>query len=183
MKLQAVTAKPPIGALELLTALGDGENGFGGTPVGGDPAKLSAWLDYCMHIADAPPLSDDFPPQTNYWILDDSGFAIGLVRIFPWLNPALLNKGGHIGYYVAPAYRNKGYGKGALRLSLEILRKQGIERALLTVESDNTPSLSIVMSLGGILKDERIDTETGKPYRRFWLDTRLLAPIVVAGGG
>jgi predicted acetyltransferase len=171
MKLQAVTATAPPGALELLTALGEGENGFGGTPVGSDPKQLDDWLNYCVHIAKAPPLSEYFVPQTNYWITDDAGFAVGLLRMRPDINAELLNKGGHVGYYVAPAYRNLGYAKGALKLALDKLRVKGVSRALITVESHNTFSSSLVMALGGILEDERIDDETGQPYLRFWLST------------
>jgi predicted acetyltransferase len=171
MKLQAVTATAPPGALELLTALGDGENGFGGTPVGSDPAQLDDWLDYCRHIAEAPPLSDDFVPQINYWITDAAGLAVGLLRMRPDINAELLNKGGHVGYYVAPAHRNLGYAKGALKLALDKLRVKGVSRALITVESHNTVSSRLVTALGGILEDERIDGETGQPYLRFWLET------------
>ncbi len=173
MRLTAISTQPPPGALELLTALGEGENGFGGTPVGCDPNKLDEWLDYCVHIAKAPPLSEYFLPQTNYWIANKSGFAVGLVRLRVQLNDALLNKGGHVGYYVAPAFRNQGYGKGALKLALGKLRAKGVRRALVTVESHNTVSLAIVLALGGIQEDERIDKETGEKYRRFWLDTIL----------
>jgi predicted acetyltransferase len=171
MKLQAVNATAPPGALELLTALGEGENGFGGTPVGSDPKQLDDWLDYCVHIAESPPLSEYFVPQINYWITDDAGFAVGLLRMHKEINADLLNKGGHVGYYVAPAYRNLGYAKGALKLALNKLRVNGVSRALITVESHNTVSSRLVMALGGILEDERIDDETGQPYLRFWLAT------------
>ena len=172
MKLQAVSTKALPGSLELLTALGgEGENGFGGTLVGGDPGKLDEWLDFCVHIATSPPLSDDFAVQTNYWITDDNGFVVGLVRIFPRINKALLNKGGHLGYYVTPAHRRKGYGKAAIRLALDKLRSKGVKRALVTVESNNTVSLSLVKALGGVKEDERIDDETGQAFCRFWLGT------------
>ena len=172
MKLQAISTKAPPGSLELLTALGEeGENGFGGTPVGSDPEKLGDWLDYCVRIATSPPLSDDFVRQTNYWMTDDMGFVVGLVRIFPRINKTLLNKGGHFGYYVAPAHRRKGYGKAAIRLALDKLRANGVKRALVTVDSHNTVSLSLVKALGGAMEDERIDDETGQAFCRFWLGT------------
>ncbi len=177
MRLLAVTTATPPGALELLVGLGDGENGFGGTPVGRDPGKLDDWLDYCVHIATAPPLSDDFLAQMNYWIIDDTGFVVGLVRIFPRINQALLNHGGHLGYYVAPAYRSKGYGKAAFRLALDRLRREGVKRALVTVESHNSASLSLVQAFGGVEEGERIDDETGRALRRFWLDTACRTKI------
>ena len=130
MKLDAVTVAPPPGALDLLLALGRGENGFGGTPVGDDPGRLGEWLDYCVHLAEAPALSEDFLPQANYWLMDDAGRAVGLLRLNPRLNAQLLQRGGPVGYYVAPAYRNRGYGRAGLRLALEVLRARGVERAM-----------------------------------------------------
>ena len=171
MKLKALTHKAPPGSLELLTALGNGENGFGGTPVGSDPTKLGEWLDYCVHVAKAPPLSEYYLPQTSYWITDDSGFAVGLLRLRTQLNKELLNKGGHVGYYVAPAYRQRGFAKGALGLALANLRSKGVDRALLTVESHNLASLALVLAFGGELEDERIDPETGLAFQRLWVET------------
>jgi len=173
MKLEAITEVAPAGARALLAALGRGENGFGGTPVGEDAGQLDEWLDYCVHLASAPALSDDFLPQINYWIQDDSGYVVGLLRLFPRLNAQLLNRGGHLGYYIAPAYRRRGYGKAGLRLALRELRKTGVRRALVTVDIDNAISSHLVTSLGGWLEDERVDAETGRVYRRFWLDTGL----------
>jgi predicted acetyltransferase len=171
MRLEAITADPPPGALALLCALGQGENGFGGTPVGADVGKLDEWLDYCVHLSTAPALSEDFLPQTNYWIKEDSGYAVGLVRLRTQINADLLNWGGHLGYYIAPAYRNRGYGKAGLRLALRKLRDAGVARALVTVDLGNILSLRVVNAAGGILEDERVAVETGRPYGRFWLPT------------
>jgi len=176
MKLDAVTTEILPGALALLLALGRGENGFGGTPVGDDPEKLDEWLDYCVHLSTAPALSEDFGPQANYWIRDDSGQVVGLVRLRPHINAQWLEGGGHLGYYVAPAYRRRGFGKAGLRLALAELRAWGVERALVTVEVGNVPSSRVVASVGGVLEDERVDAETGRAYWRFWLDTGVADP-------
>ena len=40
MRLEAATRKPPPGVEALLADLGDGENGFGGTPVPSGKATL-----------------------------------------------------------------------------------------------------------------------------------------------
>jgi len=173
LRLEAVSAEAPPGALALLTALGQGENGFGGTPVGDDPANLDGWLEYCVHLATAPPLSDDFLPQTNYWIVDGGGRAIGLIRMQTQINARLLDRGGHLGYYIAPAHRGQGHGKSALRLALGELRSKGVGRALVSVETHNAASLRMVAALGGVLEDERIDAESGQAYRRFWLETAV----------
>jgi predicted acetyltransferase len=171
IKLLKVTPNAPPGALDVLTALGSGENGFGGTPVGVDPGKLKEWLKYCQRIAKVPPLSEDFPVQINYWVVNESGLAIGLIRLFPQLNNQLLNRGGHLGYYIAPDYRNRGFGSQALRSGIKILHDFGVESALVTVDTNNALSLRMVHSLGGNLEDERVDSETGQAFRRFWLST------------
>lgn len=171
MKLEPVTTEHLPGALELLVGLGQGENGFGGTPVGGDPSKLDEWLEYCVHLSTAPPLSDDFPQQHNYWLRDGAGQVVGLVRMNPRLNAQLLAWGGHLGYYIAPAFRNRGYGQAGLRLALDELRAKGVERALVTVASANVYSLRLVASLGGILEDERVEPEGGQACQRIWLAT------------
>jgi len=171
VKLTPVTTEHLPGALELLVGLGQGENGFGGTPVGDDPSKLDEWLEYCVHLSTAPPLSEDFPQQHNYWIRDGAGQVVGLVRMTPRPNAQLLAAGGHLGYYIAPAFRNRGYGKAGLRLALDELRAKGVERALVTVASTNVHSLRLAASLGGVLEDERVEPESGKAYQRVWLAT------------
>jgi len=173
MKLIAIDDNTPLGALEMLTALGAGENGFGGTPVGGDPTKLAEWLDYCVHMAHAEPLSDDFLPQYNYWVMDNRDYVIGLIRMQAQLNHRLLNIGGHLGYYIAPAHRGQGHGKSALQLALKILNKKGVGRALITVEIHNLASLRMVEGVRGVLEDERKDAESGNIYQRFWVDTKI----------
>lgn len=171
MKLRPVGIKAPPGAAELLAALGEGEGGFGGTPVGKDPGRLGEWLDYCVHLATAEPLSEDFPAQANYWIVDDAGRAVGLLRMHPRINAQLLERGGHLGYYIAPAHRRRGHARAALREALGILRRKRVGRALVTVDSDNPASQALVQSAGGVLEDERLDPATGRPYRRYWLAT------------
>ena len=48
-------------------------------------------------------------------------------------------------------------------------RKRGIERFLLTVNSDNVLSICVIEGNGGVLEDERPHPETGRPFRRYWI--------------
>jgi predicted acetyltransferase len=41
---------------------------------------------------------------------------------------------------------------------------------LITTNSDNAPSIRVIETNGGVMEDERID-DTGKPYRRYWIET------------
>lgn len=48
-------------------------------------------------------------PMTVYWLVDGDEFT-GSLNLRHYLNEELLYMGGHIGYYIAPAHRQKGYG-------------------------------------------------------------------------
>jgi predicted acetyltransferase len=88
------------------------------------------------------------------------------------LNDVLLYHGGHIGYYVRAAVRGRGYGTVLLALTLAKGRTLGIERFLLTVDSDNAPSIRVIEGNGGLLEDERVDRETGRRFRRYWIQRK-----------
>jgi predicted acetyltransferase len=107
--------------------------------------------------------------MTTFWLLDDSKEIVGVSRLRHRLTASLLEDGGHIGYYIRPAYRGRGHGHELLALTLVEARKLGIQRALLTISSTNTPSIRIAERAGGVLEDERVDAE-GVPYRRYWID-------------
>lgn len=168
--LQAISPQRPTGALPLLLALGHGERGFGGTRVANNPQQFNAWLDYCLHLAHSPPLSDDFPNQYTYWVIGENQQAIGLVRITPHLKHAFTTIGGHIGYYITPAHRQQGYGTAALRLALQQLRQHGITQAIITIQHDNLASIRIAEKLGGRLQDRQTD-QNGICHCRYRLDT------------
>lgn len=71
-----------------------------------------------------------------------------------FLTDALREWGGHIGYSVAPAYRGRGYGKELLCLLLTEAGKQGIDRALITIDPANIPSRAVAAANGGVVERE-----------------------------
>ncbi|MCX5772015.1 MAG: GNAT family N-acetyltransferase [Candidatus Hydrogenedentes bacterium] len=90
-----------------------------------------------------------------FWVLDADGVVVGMVKLRPCLNDKLRLNGGHIGYFVRRDQRGKGYAKEALRLALIELRKLGETRALITVDPDNAPSISVIERNGGRLENIR----------------------------
>jgi predicted acetyltransferase len=86
------------------------------------------------------------------------------------LTSSLLCRGGNIGYYVVGPERGKGYGTAVLAQTLLEARKLGLNRVLLSADSDNEPSLRVIERNGGVLEDERLDETTGTLYRRYWID-------------
>jgi predicted acetyltransferase len=169
MRLVKASLEPPSGLEELLSQLAKGENGFVGA---GQPANATSLRTYLQSLVDMESginLRPGWVPMTTHWLLDEDERIVGVSRLRHRLTPSLLADGGHIGYYVLPSERGKGHGTIILRLALIEARELNIDRALLTVNSDNVASIRVIETNGGILEDERVD-EDGIPYRRYWID-------------
>ncbi|MEE8356604.1 MAG: GNAT family N-acetyltransferase [Anaerolineales bacterium] len=169
MKLERASQNPPRGLQELLADLGDGENGFTGTPVHNGGMAMRDYLQSCCDMSDESKLKSGLVPQTVFWVLDPEGIAIGMVKVRHYLNANLRIHGGHIGYFISSDQRGKGYGKQALALALVELRKLGETRVLITINPENIPSLRVVEANGGQYHDMSSDPETGLKVKRYWI--------------
>ncbi len=89
-------------------------------------------------------------PQTVFWLVDGKKF-IGKTGIRHKLNHHLKTVGGHIGYYIRPTERQKGYGKIILKLALRKAKALGIKDAVVTCDITNLGSKKIIESNGGRL--------------------------------
>lgn len=107
-------------------------------------------------------------PATMLFALVD-GQIVGRVHIRHQLTPALLEVGGHIGYGVRPGYRRLGYATEMLRQGLDVVRRLGIERSLVTCDADNPGSIGTIEHCAGVLEDTRVQ-EDGTLTRRYWID-------------
>jgi len=56
------------------------------------------------------------------------------------------------------------------------LRKLGEKRALLTVHTNNIPSIKVIERNGGRLEDKHTDPETGKQLGRYWIELEPQLP-------
>lgn len=101
-------------------------------------------------------------PQTTYWLYAD-GVPCGIIRVRRGINEFLLKRGGHIGYYIKKDHRRKGHGKKILSLCLDLLRKEGVGKILITCSVDNIGSQKIIEDSRGVL--ENIVDET----KRYWV--------------
>jgi predicted acetyltransferase len=154
----------------VLKELGHGDSRCSGTSFGRGECTLGAYLEQCRDAEDPAKVASDFVPQTNYCIVNEANRVVGIVRVRHRLNERLLICGGHIGYYVRNSERGKGYGREALRLALQELRRLGANRALLTVHATNIISTRVVMANGGVLENQSIDPKTGETLDRYWID-------------
>ncbi len=168
-RLVSFAEEAPANLAEVLLELGAGDNRFRGTSFGRGECDLQTFLHECRDIESGVDLPSDKVPQTTYWLVDRSGLVVGIVRVRHRLNPRLQQYGGHIGYYVRPRERGKGYGRAALRLALERLRGLGVDRALLTVNPANTLSARVVLANGGVRDAQGVDAVSGEVVDRYWI--------------
>ena len=114
--------------------------------------------------------ADGRVPDTTLFCLDkDRNIFVGAVNIRHYLNEGLLQCGGHIGDGIRPTERRKGYATAMIALALEKCRELGIERVLMTCNTDNPASAKTIMKNGGVLENEVIN-EDGEPEQRYWID-------------
>lgn len=86
------------------------------------------------------------------------------------LTPELEIEGGHIGYDIRPSDRRRGYGTRLLALTLERARARGLERVLVTCDTDNIASARIIEKNGGALAGQAISHRSGKPVSQYWIE-------------
>jgi predicted acetyltransferase len=165
-----VSLDAPAGLEAFLREVGAGEAGFGGTEFASGRLSLAGYLQMQVDFTAGLNLPDGYVPQTTFWGIDDHGEVIGMLRMRHRLNDVLLRSGGHIGYYVRPEARGKGYASEMLRLALLQAREMGIDRVLLTAYASNEASCRVIEKNGGIMEDESPHPETGLPYRRYWIE-------------
>lgn len=122
------------------------------------PAYVNAVRDKATGLH----LSDDWAPTSCFWMqLGDE--LVGTLRIRHYLTPAVIERAGHIGYDIAPAFRGRGLGHEILRLGLAEAAKLGIGDVLLICSADNAASRRIIERHGGTL-DRTTENE-----RWYWI--------------
>lgn len=120
-------------------------------------------------------LPDGWVPSTELWLVDNdpstaSGQVfIGRTNIRHYLNSWLLQIGGHIGYWIRPSKRNKGYGKKILELALKEAKKLGISEVLVTCDTTNLGSKKVIEANGGILENIVPNGPDNPQKKRYWI--------------
>jgi predicted acetyltransferase len=103
-------------------------------------------------------------------VADVDGDIIGRVSLRFELNEYLTERGGHIGYGVAPAHRRKGYATEILRQALVVIRAEGVDPVLVTCDEHNVASYRTIERNGGVL-DSIAPPNYGEveSVRRYWI--------------
>lgn len=134
--------------------------------------NLEDWLAHLDSYADRNRIdpASGMVEGSQWMLVDEEKHRIlGMINLRHYLNENLEKFAGHIGYSVRPSERRKGYGKMQLNMALDILREKGVERALLTCDSDNAGSYKTMEACGAVLENEVYNEEHGKKIRRYWI--------------
>ena len=115
-------------------------------------------------------LKPGYVPSTTFWLTTNNTQIIGESRLRHWLTTSLEHEGGHIGYVIRPSERRKGYGTHILALTLQKAKDLGLNRVLLTCDTDNIGSACVIEQNGGKLASQGTSNSYGKPISRYWID-------------
>lgn len=88
-------------------------------------------------------------PCSSFWLVNDAGEIIGVIRIRHYVDSEFLQMIGHIGYEIKSTHRKKGYGSKLLELGLVEARKIGLEEVIITCAESNIGSRKIIEKFKG----------------------------------
>ena len=111
-------------------------------------------LDTMISQSKGEGLPDGYAPQTVYYLWEDENI-VGTFHFRHYLCPSLIEGSGHIGYYIAPEYRGKGFASHGLKMLIdEIKGRIKEEEIYLRVNRDNPASLKVMLKNGGYIHHE-----------------------------
>lgn len=138
---------------EFITSLHEEENGFRNPWYYVKNIKnFSDWLDIMIKIDKGEYIVEgEAKKHTIYWIYhNDVPVGIGKIRK---LDEEEKKNLGHIGYYILPLHRGKGFAtKAFMLLAEEAKGKQNIEEVIVSIHKENLASRKIAEKCGAKLK-------------------------------
>lgn len=138
---------------DMLQLIDKKENGFGNAGYGMEWDDFPQFVHTLLRQKNDPDVAKGYVPQTTFWLFDGEE-VIGFSKMRSYLTEALRKKGGHIGYGIRKDKRKMGYGKKLLALTLQEIKRIGVEQVLLTCDASNFGSRKIIEWNNGILEKE-----------------------------
>ncbi len=132
-------------------------------------SSAKEWIDNIRLISIPETCPEDKVPSNVYIAvrLNDNKI-VGIIDLRHHINhPILSTWGGHIGFYVRPSERRKGYATEMLRQNLLNCRRLGIEKVLITCDAINTASERTILANGGVF--EKYIEVGSTMMKRFWI--------------
>ena len=132
-------------------------------------------------------LPEGWVPMSTRWLIGapqgdaaakselTAGRLVGEVRIRHALSPALEIEGGHVGYFIHPDLRGRGYGNVILALAVRELADLRVERVLVTCNADNLRSRRVIERNGGVFDRYTVSPKSGKQVMGFWIENSSFA--------
>jgi predicted acetyltransferase len=135
-------------------------------------ADFRGYVHHLRRMARGVGLREGWVPYTVFWSVKPGlPLIVGELHIRHRLVPASEKEGGHIGYTIAPSMRGKGLGTQQLALGLGKARALlGLDRVLVTCDTDNVASTRVIQKNGGVLENEVVSDRSGKRVSRYWID-------------
>ena len=97
------------------------------------------------------------------------GEIVGRVSIRHELNEFLRERGGNLGYAIAPSHRRRGHATELVCQGIGYCRALEMTRLLVTCAESNIPSWRIIERFGGMLQDTVWDDGHAEDIRRYWI--------------
>jgi predicted acetyltransferase len=98
------------------------------------------------------------------------GEIVGRLSVRHRLNAHLQERGGHMGYAVAPRFRRRGYATQIMEQGVRFCRDElKLDRVLVTCADENLPSWKIIEGQGGVLENRIWDAAEELWVRRYWI--------------
>jgi predicted acetyltransferase len=152
IEIRKLSLNDDIEIYHMLQELPSDENGFLNSVSGKSFEDYKKWLLQCVLSAEQTVIVDGWKvPQSTYWLFVDNKPA-GMGKIRHFLTDKLLDDGGNIGYSIRPSDRKKGLGNIFLSKLLKECKNVGVDRALLTIQKDNIPSIKVALANKGVIE-------------------------------
>lgn len=134
-----------------------------------DCSSVKEWIDTIdLHRSEETCPTGRVPSRIYIAVREKDNRIVGIIDLRYHINtPVLSTWGGHMGYYVRPTERNKGYAKEMVRQNLQNCRDLGIPKVMITCNADNLSSEKVIIANGGVF--EKNVEVNGCSIKRYWI--------------